>query len=114
MSDPTKVSRRLVAVFAADVEGYSRLMGADEVGTLKRLTERRASPVTTVKLLCNRGGRLGATRRVRTATFVTVLAITTPCSSLQGAIIVSIQSPVGEPRMKRQLDSDQKASEGPS
>jgi adenylate cyclase len=42
MSDPTKVSRRLVAVFAADVEGYSRLMGADEVGTLKGLTERRA------------------------------------------------------------------------
>jgi adenylate cyclase len=42
MSDPTSVSRRLVAVFAADVEGYSRLMGADEVGTLKGLTERRA------------------------------------------------------------------------
>jgi adenylate cyclase len=33
------VSRRLVAVFATDVEGYSRLMGADEVGTLKGLTE---------------------------------------------------------------------------
>src|SRR5215510_10763827 len=42
MSDPTKVSRRLVAVFAADVEGYSRLMDADEVATLKGLTERRA------------------------------------------------------------------------
>jgi adenylate cyclase len=42
MSDPTKISRRLVAVFAADVEGYSRLMGADEVGTLKGLTELRA------------------------------------------------------------------------
>jgi adenylate cyclase len=42
MSDPPKISRRLVAVFAADVEGYSRLMGADEVGTLKGLTERRA------------------------------------------------------------------------
>ena len=41
MSDPMTVSRRLVAVFAADVEGYSRLMGADEVGTLKDLTERR-------------------------------------------------------------------------
>ena len=41
MSDPMTVSRRLVAVFAADVEGYSRLMGTDEVGTL-RLTERRA------------------------------------------------------------------------
>jgi adenylate cyclase len=42
MSDPTNISRRLVAVFAADVEGHSRLMGADEVGTLKGLTERRA------------------------------------------------------------------------
>ena len=42
MSDPIVVSRRLVAVFAADVGGYSRLMGADEVGTLKGLTERRA------------------------------------------------------------------------
>src|SRR6201998_2059631 len=42
MSDPIPVSRRLVAVFAADVEGYSRLMGADEVGTLQGLTERRA------------------------------------------------------------------------
>jgi len=40
--EPTDVHRRLVAVFAADVEGYSRLMGADEVGTLKELTDRRA------------------------------------------------------------------------
>src|SRR6202035_5520937 len=42
MSDPTAVSRRLVAVVAADVEGYSRLMGADELGTFNGLTERRA------------------------------------------------------------------------
>jgi adenylate cyclase len=42
MSDPIAVSRKLIAVFAADVEGYSRLMGSDEVGTLKGLTERRA------------------------------------------------------------------------
>jgi adenylate cyclase len=33
--------RRLVAIFAADVEGYSRLMAADEVGTLRDLTQRR-------------------------------------------------------------------------
>jgi adenylate cyclase len=39
MSDPIAV--RLVALFAADVEGWSRLMGADEVDTLKGLTERR-------------------------------------------------------------------------
>lgn len=42
LSQSGEVNRRLVAVFAADVEGYSRLMGADEVGTLKGLTERRA------------------------------------------------------------------------
>jgi len=42
VSEHVEFDRRLVAVFAADVEGYSRLMGADEVGTLKGLTERRA------------------------------------------------------------------------
>src|SRR5206468_1131871 len=33
--------RRLVAIFAADVEGFSRLMGADEVATLRDLTQRQ-------------------------------------------------------------------------
>jgi class 3 adenylate cyclase len=33
--------RRLVAVLMADVVGYSRLMGADEKGTLDRLTAHR-------------------------------------------------------------------------
>jgi TolB-like protein/class 3 adenylate cyclase len=33
--------RRLAAIFAADIEGYSRLMGADEVSTLQALTDRR-------------------------------------------------------------------------
>ena len=32
-----------MAIFAADVEGYSRLMGSDEVGTLRDLTQRRAA-----------------------------------------------------------------------
>ena len=59
MSDPTDVSRRLVAVFAADVEGYSRLMGADEVGTLKGLTERRA---ILDKLIEDHGGRMNGAR----------------------------------------------------
>src|SRR6516164_6582966 len=34
--------RKLAPIFAADVEGYSRLMGQDEVGTLRRLTACRA------------------------------------------------------------------------
>src|SRR5271168_1856353 len=33
--------RRLAAIFAADVAGYSRLMGADEEGTLERLKAHR-------------------------------------------------------------------------
>src|SRR5579864_7718754 len=35
------VERRLAAIMAADVVGYSRLMGADEVGTLRQLTAHR-------------------------------------------------------------------------
>ena len=37
-----KVERRLAAIFAADVAGYSRLMEQDEVGTLRTLTAHRA------------------------------------------------------------------------
>src|SRR6201988_5282768 len=58
MSDPSDISRKLVAVFAADVEGYSRLMGADEVGTLKGLTERRA---ILDKLIGEHRGRIANT-----------------------------------------------------
>jgi class 3 adenylate cyclase len=36
-----RVERRLAAVLAADVAGYSRLMGADEEGTLARLKALR-------------------------------------------------------------------------
>ena len=35
------VERRLAAILAADVAGYSRLMGADEEGTLERLKAHR-------------------------------------------------------------------------
>ena len=39
------VIRRLAAILAADVAGYSRLMGADEVGTFKRLKDHRHAVV---------------------------------------------------------------------
>ena len=35
------MKRRLVAILAADVVGYSRLMGEDETGTLERLKSLR-------------------------------------------------------------------------
>jgi hypothetical protein len=43
-------TRRLAAILAADVAGYSRLMGADEEGTLQR-----ASPIETTPTA---GGRI--------------------------------------------------------
>jgi adenylate cyclase len=43
MADNPPVQRRLAAILAADVAGYSRLMGADEEGTLGRLKALRAA-----------------------------------------------------------------------
>ena len=40
-----RVQRRLAAILAADVAGYSRLMGSDDEGTLAGLKARR-------KLIC--------------------------------------------------------------
>ena len=38
---PAGVRRKLAAILAADVKGYSRLMGEDEVATLRTLTAYR-------------------------------------------------------------------------
>ena len=40
-----RVERRLAAILAADVAGYSRLMGIDEEGTLARLKAHRRALV---------------------------------------------------------------------
>jgi adenylate cyclase len=50
-----RVERRLAAIFAADVAGYSRLMGSDDVGTLRLLTERRE---VMDGLIAEHGGRV--------------------------------------------------------
>src|SRR6476620_9914688 len=47
--------RRLAAIVAADVAGYSRLMGLDEVGTARMLREHRAF---IDALVAKHGGRL--------------------------------------------------------
>src|SRR5215472_14986177 len=48
-------TRRLAAILAADVAGYSRLMGADEVGTVRALREYRAA---ADPLVARHGGRI--------------------------------------------------------
>lgn len=40
-----RVERRLAAIIAADVAGYSRLMGQDEEGTLRALKAHRKEMV---------------------------------------------------------------------
>src|SRR6478752_7960374 len=52
---PPRVGRRLAAIVAADVAGYSRLMGLDEVGTARTLREHRK---VTDALVEKHGGRL--------------------------------------------------------
>jgi TolB-like protein/class 3 adenylate cyclase/tetratricopeptide (TPR) repeat protein len=52
---PGRVGRRLAAIVAADVAGYSRLMGLDEVGTAHALREHRK---VTDALVAKHGGRL--------------------------------------------------------
>jgi adenylate cyclase len=51
---PERVGRRLSAIVAADVAGYSRLMGLDEVGTARTLREHLA---VTDALVTKHGGR---------------------------------------------------------
>src|ERR1700752_3407981 len=52
---PSRVGRRLAAIVAADVAGYSRLMGQDEVGTARTLREHR---VVIDVIVARHGGRL--------------------------------------------------------
>ena len=51
----SRVERRLAAILAADVAGYSRLMGLDEVGTARTLREHR---VVSDALVAKHGGRI--------------------------------------------------------
>lgn len=53
-----RLERRLVAIFAADVAGYSRLMSKNEVGTLRTLTTHRE---IMDRLIAEGGGRIANT-----------------------------------------------------
>ena len=51
-----RAHRRLTAILAADVVGYSRLMGEDEAGTLAALKHRRREVLAP--LVSQHGGRI--------------------------------------------------------
>ena len=48
-------TRKLAAILAADIVGYSRLMGLDEAGTAQALREHRAA---ADPLITQHGGRI--------------------------------------------------------
>src|SRR5499426_1130731 len=50
-----KVPRRLAAILAADIAGYSALMGADDAGTVRNLKEHQAVVLPMIK---EHGGRV--------------------------------------------------------
>jgi adenylate cyclase len=53
-----RLERKLAAIFAADVAGYSRLMSQDEAGTLRALTTHRE---VMDRLISEYGGRIANT-----------------------------------------------------
>ena len=57
MSTPP-IERKLAAILSADVAGYSRLMGADEAGTLAALSAHRE---VIDELIRQRNGRIAST-----------------------------------------------------
>lgn len=54
--ESSEVERRLAAILAADMVGYSRLMEADETGTLARLKTRRLELIDPA--IARRRGRI--------------------------------------------------------
>ena len=47
--EPQSVKRKLTAIFSADVKGYSRLMGEDELTTIRTLTAYREVMTTLIE-----------------------------------------------------------------
>jgi class 3 adenylate cyclase len=56
-----RVERRLAAILAADVAGYSRLMGPDEAGTRERLRTHRRQLID--RKIAEHKGRIGPPAR---------------------------------------------------
>src|ERR1051325_814881 len=67
-----RVERRLAAILAADVAGYSRLMGVDEEGTLRQLKAHRKELVD-LKITEHRGRVVKTTGDGMLVEFVSVV-----------------------------------------
>ncbi len=91
----TRPERRLAAILAADVVGYSRLIGFDEEGTLRRLKAIRANLVDT-KIAEHRGRIVKTTGDGLLAEF----------SSVLGALRCATEVQAGMPEQNAGVPSD--------
>lgn len=81
------LERKLAAILAADVAGYSRLMGLDEEGTLATLSAHRT---ITDELIAKHGGRIcGTAGDSVLAEFASVFAAVDCAVEIQRAIAVA-------------------------
>jgi adenylate cyclase len=87
-----RVERKLAAIFAADIAGYSRLMAHDEVGTLARL---KACRVIMDRLIASHRGRI-----FNTAGDSVVADFTSAVDAVQCA--VAVQAAISTENMEQQ------------
>ena len=85
---PARVERRLAAILAADVVGYSRLIEADEEGTLARLKTLRAE-VIDPKIAGHRGRIVKTTGDGLLVEFASVVDALRCAAEMQAALAES-------------------------
>src|SRR5215831_8042640 len=98
MTASAPAPRRLAAILAADVAGYSRLMGEDEAGTARAVREHREAATPIVR---SHGGRI-----VKTMGDGVLLEFPSVVSAVECAIAVQTliaERNVGVPEDKRIL-----------
>ena len=92
------VERRLVAILAADVEGYSRLMHGDEEATMATLSARRA---VVDQLIGRHRGRIANTAGDSVlAEFISVLDAVHCAVEIQGALQRANEGELEERQMR--------------
>src|SRR5262247_4523927 len=92
-------TRRLAAILAADFAGYSRLMGADEEGTLERLKALRRELVDP-KIAEHKGRIVKTTGDGLLVEFASVIDALRCAAELQAAIAESNASTQGDRRIE--------------
>ncbi len=98
------VQRRLAAILAADVAGYSRLMGEDEEGTLAALTAHRTELIEPC-IAEHRGRVVSTTGDGLLAEFASVVDAVSCAVAFQEGVAGAGASSAAAPAMREASDS---------